>query len=1318
MSKKFLILCFFLLSVVAVIKAQTYNLFTADNELPSSSINSIYQDRHGFVWIATENGLVKYDGARFITYNSNRRDPHTLAHDFVTCMVEDHKGNLFVSTYSGVQVYDYNSDTFSENVVWSDGSAFGENANTIFCGNSGNVYVAGHSVSSVDYNNVVLTANKVVIDGDKNFSKICQDTAGKLWISNNNSASIYRQTSSDSFIKYSLSNGKKQFITDFVITDDGVVYCAVFGSGIEEYNGVTDSFETIVPELADVTIRCIFPTTDKLYIVGEVCGLFVYDRRKRTLSNYDIELGNTSLKDYNVTSIIKDRDGNIWMGIVQKGVMMIPSVDSPFKYLGQKSSDLDIIGKGAVSAIHKDSSGNIWIGTNGDGCYCIDSKVSRQLLHLDRPVNVTSFYEDPQGNIWITASNGGVSLLEKGSARPKLMAISFENNPITTAHQIAEDNQGRMWIATMGFGLYCYDPIKKATESINAINPYVHNWLTTALVDKSGQLWLGTYDGLEKPDIKSVNYESERFLKRTIVYSMVQDKANNLWLATSDGLFNMNTNGDTIRVYTVEDGLPSQSLASVVIDDNGLLWITSNSGLSRFDPQTGSFANFFSGDGLQGNEFCKNSSFKDEDGGLWFGGNNGLTYFSPKDISSDNNPWHVRIVAMTLANEDITTTTLSGGKLALKSPVFETDHVSLAHSDNNFNIYFATEELNRPDMLQFEYCLNDQSWQRLPVGVRSVSFSNLASGAYKFSVRAVNNQRGSTIKTFYITIRPVWYNTWWARSLSVLLVLVFLVLVFLIVRAHYREINDRLMSEKQTAMHDAQTRFFIDITHEIRTPLTLIIDPIRKLLSSDNDTVRRSSYITIERNANRILRIMNQMIDVRKIDKGVLNLKFVEQDIVEILDVIYADFQEQAMIKHIDFKFIHNDIDSLSVWVDYDYFDKIVVNLVSNALKYTQFGGHVEMVLTKVDDKSMKLAVIDNGIGIPFSDRSKIFDRFYRSKSAEEIRIKGSGIGLSLTKSLVELHHGTISVVSSTEKPSGSIFTVELPLGRKHLSDIEIASEIPETSFRETTSVIEPVISDQKKVHTKTKYRILVADDEDEIRDYLQKELSGDFHVAVCYNGKEALSMLLQEKFDLIVSDVMMPGMDGETLCRKVRTNINLNHIPVILLTANTEEQAIISGLENGADEYLVKPLSINLLRTRIYNLLHSREMLYNNYSRKQIDDDKLKELHVKSPDEQLMERIMRAINNNLDNPELSVEMLADKVGMSRVHLNRKLKELTNQTARDFIRNVRLKQAATLLGQNKYPINRVAELVGFTNAGNFTTAFRTLYGVSPKDYNK
>lgn len=1315
MTKRLLFVVVLFQILIHSISAQSYRLFTTENGLPSTSITNLFQDRHGFFWIATENGLVRYDGARFVKYVHRDNDHTSLAHDFVTSLAEDFDGHLFVSTYMGVQVYDYNTDSFSPNVVWDDGSPFRDNADHVFCTSKGKVYSVGYTINALSYDGKELKAKRLTMPADvRNYNKMQEDKDGKLWVSHSGSNTLFCLDNDLVVANYTLVVPSGNIsISDFSVSSDGIVFVLTSDKGLWELDQNSNQFFPIDIDFPTHINHRIVSRNEFLYLSGDCGFATIYDRKKKILNTSVSETLKLLFPDCNVAQFISDREGNHWLGISQKGVVMLRTDHSPFNIIGHQYAKSDDIGHSSVRSIYQDVKGNMWISTEGDGVYVMNQDLKVE-THLKEPSSATCFHEDNLGNLWIGDSNQGVACYNQAKASIRYDVMTTDKGKVLHAFDIESDNNGKLWIASMGNGLYCYDNNNGKARCINDVNPKIHKWLTSIYVASDGNLWAGSYDGLEHIDVNNPEYQHNRLLKRTIVYDIKADNDETLWIATSTGLFRMNQNGDTLSRYTTADGLPSQSLASIQIDESGMIWVTSNMGLSRVNPSSGLIANFFSDDGLQGNEFCKKSSFADRMGRLWFGGNNGVTYFSPNDVLTGNNPWHVRLVAMTLNGEDVSTATLSGEKAVTNVPIFQTDEINLDFDDNTFSLFFGTEELNCPEKMQFEYSLDNQPWQKLPIGVHSVSFSNLASGHYRFAVRAVNSQRGTTERILHIIIRPVWYKTAWAISTLILIVFAFVVLLIITILAHYRNKNERLLAEKQEAMHDAQTRFFINLTHEIRTPLMLILDPVRHLLASDNDPSRHNPYLTIQRNANRILRLMEQMIALRKADKGVLNLRFSECNLIDLLGNVYADFLEQARLKQIEFTYSHDNIEQLPIWVDTDYFDKIVINLVSNAIKYTQDGGKVTLRVFLPDANWVQIDVIDNGPGIAESERPHIFERFYRSRSAQVSNAQGSGIGLDLTRTLVNMHHGRINLVSRTSEPSGSTFSVVLPLGCAHLSEIEKCQR--NRSENEERKRENTAYSTNENVSSKTKYRVLVADDEPEMLSYIIKELSADFHVQGCANGEEALALLQREKFHLVISDVMMPKLDGIALCAKIRHNINLNHIPVILLTANPEEKAMIDGMENGADVYLLKPVSIYVLRTRIYNLIHNRELLYNNFAGRQIDEDKLEKLHEKTPDEQLMERVMRVLNCELGNPDLTVEMLADKVGLSRVHLNRKLKELTNQTARDFIRNVRLRQAADLLSQGNIPINRVATMVGFSSAAHFATSFQEFYGVSPKNY--
>ena len=599
-------------------------------------------------------------------------------------------------------------------------------------------------------------------------------------------------------------------------------------------------------------------------------------------------------------------------------------------------------------------------------------------------------------------------------------------------------------------------------------------------------------------------------------------------------------------------------------------------------------------------------------------------------------------------------------------------------------------------------------------GVNEITFSHMAPGTYNFCVVAQRNDVQTEERCFIVYVRAPWYQTTLAY-ITYLFILGLFLWQYLFYRR--RKEQDRLNLQEHVhaeEMSEAKLRFFMNISHEIRTPMTLIVSPLTSLIKQDNDPHRRSVYETIRRNAERILALINQMMDLRKIDKGQMQMRMHETNLIGFIEDIHTLFTQQAQAKDIRFNYEH-DTDVLPVWIDRNNFDKVVMNILSNAFKYTPAGGEISIRVTH-DEKHATIAFYDNGEKIPEDQLEHIFERFYQSPTSENNRKSGTGIGLDLTRSLVELHHGTISVHNNADG-EGCEFVVTIPLGNKHLKPEEMAIEkeerMPATNLLDHDVETPQVVEVPK---TSNVQRIVIAEDDKEIREYLERELSANYTVVCCENGKEAFTEILKTVPDLVISDVMMPEMDGNTLCSKVKSNPTTSHVPVIFLTAKNRDEDQLEGLETGADAYMVKPFNMDILRRTIVNLIHTHHMLRLKYGRNDQLEQQVDEVQMQSPDDKLLERIMSTINKNINNPDLSVYSIADEVGISRVHLHRKMKELTGQTPHDFIRNIRLKQAAKLLASQNMNITEVMFACGFNNAASFSTIFKKFYGMSPREY--
>jgi signal transduction histidine kinase/DNA-binding response OmpR family regulator len=858
-----------------------------------------------------------------------------------------------------------------------------------------------------------------------------------------------------------------------------------------------------------------------------------------------------------------------------------------------------------------------------------------------------------------------------------------------------------------------------------------NDWIESILLTRDEKLYVGTMDGVGCLDLKSLQFTStfgsNRILPGTPIHALYEDAANTIWVGTSDGVVSIQPKegSPTLTHYTTDDGLPSNEVHGVLEDSLNSLWFSTSYGIARFNLQNRTFINYYSGDGLQGNEFT-GAATMGNDGDLIFGGINGLTLFNPKEIINDVKKLTVSVTGFYIHNQPVNKGVKSGNYDIIQSSVFDADTFHLSHTDNSFTIEFSAMAFSNPERITYLYSLDDDDeWITLRPGAGNVTFNNLSPGEYTFKVKAKDYNNYSEAKTIHIIIHPAWYFSFWAKCTYVF---VLLILTFMVTQ----QIRQRQQTKREMREHihaqeiiEAKLQFFINIAHEIRTPMTLIISPLKKLMSKDKDRERKRSYFLMNRNSERILHLINQLMDIQKIDKGQMTLRFQETEVVEYISELCHVFDEQTVGKHIELQYLH-DMDELTALIDPNNFDKVILNVLSNALNFTPDHGTITVSLSVgLNEKSagaplqeyFQVTISDTGTGIPDSELEKVFECFYQTREKKRSST-GTGIGLYLTRSIVELHHGTIRAENNHDGP-GCKFIIQLPLHADHIASDQLASDrsapiVKKEHFTEALPSLEDLPG--TKIKVRSKHRILVVDDDREIRKYICDEMAADFHMMECSNGKEALSSTLKNAPDLIISDIMMPEMDGITLCQKIKQNVNINQIPVILLTAKAEEEDNLEGLGIGADAYIVKPFNIELLRVTVQNIIKNRHILKNNFAGNQHQKDKVADVAIVSSDEKLLLRIMETINTNIDNPALNVEMLSREVGISRVHLHRKLKELTNQTTRDLIRNIRLQQAGKLLSEKQLNISEVAFAVGFTNIAHFSSAFKEFYGVPPTTY--
>ncbi len=1323
-----------------------------DMELSNSLIHQVFQDSKGIIWVATQDGLNKYDGSKFTIYRHDKKSPQSILNNYVRHLFEDSKGHLLIGYYNGLQLYDHATDSFTRIPLLPKGSEeYDAHVLNITARQNGEILIgtSGFGVFSLtfDEGKPKIQPIKQKIPADL-IDYLFEDRDQSLWVGSQDKG-LFR-ISKDGRRKYfpGTENSPRNTITGICQDEEGNVYVSSASNGLFVHSKATDSFAKIPyppsPSLPISTMH--LGKKGLLYLGTDGAGVKIYDLKSKRITEGNFNVATFEFKKSKVHSILEDQAGNLWLGIYQKGVMLLPASASNFKYLGYKSINNNTIGSNAILTIFEDHQGTLWVGTDSDGLYGLGSN-GKQIAHFSRtsdptsvPSSIMSIFEDSNRDLWLGSYQHGLAKLNRKTGKCEyISSIRDENsNLVERIYSITEDPQKTLWIASMGAGLFAMDLRSQKVTHYDAVagsantgteNQLHNRWINCLLLTSKDKLYIGTYDGIGCLDLKTRSFTSthgvNRLLHGTIVYSMFEDPKGNIWIGTSQGLKYLDSKTKEIKSFTTEDGLPSNVIGAVKGDESGNLWISTNYGISKFNAAEGRFVNYYANDGLQGNEFSKGAAYVDRKGQIFFGGINGITYFQPREIpdviSSPEKKLEVRLTGFYLHNQAVKKGMKSGSYSIVDRAVMEADQFHLSHKDNSFSIELSTLDFANPERIIYQYSLQDGSWVSLRPGTNTVNFTDLAPGTYRFKVRAKDYSVLSNVKEISIIISPAWYFSTVAKVLYALVLAAVFFLGVLLIRQRQRTRQKMQEHLQAKQINDAKLQFFINISHEIRTPMSLVISPLKKLMSIDKDRERQKSYATMKRNSDRILRLINQLMDVRKIDKGQLQLRFQETEIIGFLQELCAIFEEQALAKNIGFHF-HHRMEQLPAWVDPNQFDKVILNVLANAFKFTPENGKINLYLRAGEDETatnelryyFEIVISDNGIGIEASEEEKIFECFYQVQSAHNHFVGGTGIGLHLTKSIVELHHGSIRAERNQEGP-GARFVMRFPLGKDHLkTEVLLQTPLPAPKPEPVIQVVPDM--EEVKLKPKAKSQVLVVDDDEEIRRYICEELSTEFQVTESVNGKEALSILLNKTPDLIISDVMMPEMDGITLCRKIKQNVNINHIPVILLTARSEEEDKLEGLGTGADAYLVKPFNIEILRTTVHNIIKNRKMLRNNFSGNQHQHDKVQKVTMKSADEKLLNKLIDIINQNIDNPALNIELITREIGISRVHLHRKMKELTNQSTSNFIRNIRLQQAADLLASKHLNISEVAFAVGFTNLTSFSTAFKELYGVPPTAY--
>ncbi len=1289
--------------------AQRGHFFPSD-QFSSSLISDLSQDREGSVWIATDHGLNRFDGYRFQTFLHDDADSTSLQANVISTIFCDREGRMWVGTNKGLDCYDHQHGTF-RHYPFPDGVK--PRVSSILQRHSGALLVgtAGYGaflLESPDAHLVKFSLN----DGDTYFSRMLEDSKGRIWKSGFDDVIGMRE--GDRVTHYQSNFGTPQGFIEY----EGQVL-ALGLHGLQVFRGgrfvPADVDMSIVAGQDVVFTRMLLSAEGILYIGTRGHGL--YRLTGRRLERVEASAIGVNQATARISAMLFDQRGNLWLACHRKGLLMLPQ--RPMQFSNWSFADQGISVGSTISSVCGGDNGIVWCTVQGVGVYGFDTQ-GRVVAHPQAPDAVEFIFRDKQGHYWI-GTDDGLFAYDPLTGHSQLK-VNFECDMF---HDMTSDKQGRIYISTFSRGFCVYDPQTGSLLNHNISEPYDsvkgrlgNNWVMGLSADRRGLIWLATSSGVSCYDPSTDGFRTQgwdQLLPGVVCFDVCELHSGQLpdgrsldgciAIGTEHGLYLYDIQSHRAELFPGSDELQNKAISYIVQSNDGDLWCSTSMGIWQYQIDSHSFVGHISGNGLLQKEYLYGVGMHSDDDIVYFGHNDGLAVFHPSQVKESHHAVDpLFLTAFRVGSQYVEAGTVINDVVITDRAVSQSNYFTLSYLDHTVTLGFSQFNFDDPANIILEYNINGGDWIRNSPGQNEFTLGHLQPGTYRIAVRALQGADFSPEKIVVVTIRNPWYRSVWAYFLYALVALALLGYLFYTYR---RRANQQMDEEKM--------KFLINATHDIRSPLTLIMGPLEKMKQAEGADRFQAPIETIERNAKRILDLVNQILDVRKIDKQQMHLHCQATEMVAFVRGICKMYEFNAQERNIDFRF-DSDVDQVEAWVDRSQFDKVVSNLLSNAFKYCGEDGTVRVRLTH-DSQSLSLQVSDNGVGLDGESLKHIFDRFYQASNARKLNIKGTGIGLNLCKMIVDMHHGTIVASNRPGGERGALFTVTLPLGNSHLAPEEIDTDVaPTTPVAQGDAAIAAAAAAPKHTGGKRR-RVLVVDDDDEIVKYICTELGQYYKFGTASNGKDGLKELLtNDDYDLVISDVMMPEMDGFTMLRMIKTNINIAHIPVVMLTSMADVGNRLEGLERGADAFLAKPFNLDELHMTIDNLIQTRQRLKGKFTGAQQQADKVELPEVKGNDELLMERIMKAVNKNLSNSDFNVDMLTQEVGISRAQLHRKMKEMTGISTSEFIRNIRLEQAARLLKEQKINITQVAYTVGFSNLAHFSTIFRKHFGVAPSEY--
>ncbi|MBU2912382.1 two-component regulator propeller domain-containing protein [Reichenbachiella agariperforans] len=1412
---------------------------TTANGLAQNMVDCMLQDSQGYIWLGTWNGLCKYDGYSFETFDSQANVESTLGNNFVYALLEDHFGNIWVGTSKGLYVYLYDSKTFRYTDLSSYDLPKVAAVHSLHTMDS-ILYIGSTegltSLEIKDNQGEVKLLQHLQLDGRGELrgtvvNAIAHDTKEALWVGTD--SALYRLGQGlqlDQTYQYDPMDGASitaNLILDILLTRDGQLWIAT-EIGVNRYDPVTDGFVRYYSQADDSnsllhnSVLDLAESGNQLYI-ATLGGLSVLNVKTDEFSNYrNNPSDNFSLNNDFLNCLLVDTEDNVWIGTERGGVNIINARQNSFEQIKFEIGNPNSLSHSTVNSIYEGDK-HVWIGTAGGGLNRMNKK-TKSFKHFKISSTdhgaissdfVTKIYRMKNGELWVGTWGQGINILPKGQMEAPFLRMNEVYGMGSNAFisSIIEDNWGYVWIGTLG-GLYRLDRAKREMIQIQSVNQKVAiSGVGCLALDSRGKVWVGTREGLFQLDplrpnesIQIFQHESQNTnsISGNYVISLIEDYQGNMWVGTyGQGINKITLEGrsEIIKRYDTRSGLSNNIIFGIEEAGDHSLWLSTDYGLSRFDPETETSRNFYVSDGLLNNQYYWSSSYKNEEGKFYFGGMNGVDAMHPDWISDEIDQPHVVITDLKLLDESVVSNHSYNGVVVSEGLLSNAKSIELSYKEKIVSFEFSTFNFLDSDVITFAYYLDgfDQQWNHIGSKRHFASYTNLKPGEYIFKVKAAGpNGIYNDIPTeLKIRIRPPYWQTTWFQLLLVAII-ASVILGYIRYRVYSlkrqravleqqvrerteeinrqkealtyqsiqlkktnesledkqkyiegqnqelesknKEIGDRRdelleLNNKLKLVSQLRLSFFTNISHEFRTPLTLIIGPLERLMShySFGEDVKNHLDV-INRNAKRLLHLINEIMDFRKIEQGKAELKVSRGDIKGFCIQIFEAFEPLAEIKSIDFSYEVGEMPS-EVCFDVQKIENMLYNLLSNAFKYTPNGGKVKMVISNpsleesklmldeehnaADQEIISVKITDSGSGISEENLPLIFKRFYRIESENAFKIGGSGIGLAITEELIKAHHGEIFV--SSQLGEGSVFEIQFPCLRTLAHDADqvdggapnIQSQIEILKNELVIREDEPLVSENLVIDEQRR-TVLVVEDNLDLRKFISLRLSEKYNIVEAGNGLTGMEFAEQYNPDLIVSDVMMPKMDGFELCTSIKNNFSTSHIPVVLLTAKSSVENQIEGLQIGADDYLPKPFNFELLEARISNLIESRRKLREQFATE--EDVRPAALTQNTKDQKFLEQAITVVEEQMSNSDFSSKDLVTSLGISRSLLHKKLSALTNQSASEFINHFRMKKSKELLKTQELNVSEVAYAVGYNDPKYFSRLFSKYYGHSPKQY--